>query len=94
MKNDTEAVGTILAQLDELRAEKAGLEAIVAAQAGEIERLREALKELVCGYVNTLEAGRDRIMEFGGQCDPVDVMEASDPYLKSARAALSGERNG
>src|SRR5690606_2951823 len=38
MKNDTEAVGTILAQLDELRAEKAGLEAIVAGQAGEIER--------------------------------------------------------
>ncbi|HWK69984.1 MAG TPA: hypothetical protein VNS29_03995 [Burkholderiaceae bacterium] len=32
------------AVFDELRAEKAGLEGVVAAQAGEIERLREALR--------------------------------------------------
>lgn len=54
--------------------------------------LREALADLVQGYVNTLESGRDRIVELGGQCDPVDVMEAADPYLRAARAALAQEQ--
>lgn len=53
--------------------------------------LREAMARLIRGYVNTLEAGRDRITFLGGDCDPVDVMEACDPWLKDARAALSGE---
>ncbi|KGP01106.1 hypothetical protein JT27_15010 [Alcaligenes faecalis] len=51
--------------------------------------LREALRHLIRGYVNLMENGRDRILFLGGQCDPVDVMEASDPWLKSARAALA-----
>lgn len=55
--------------------------------------LREAMARLIRGYVNLLEAGRDRITFLGGDCDPVDVMEASDPWLKDARAALSGEPN-
>lgn len=55
--------------------------------------LREAMARLIRGYVNLLESGRDRITFLGGDCDPVDVMEASDPWLKDARAALSGEPN-
>ncbi|QFY77343.1 hypothetical protein DUD43_06455 [Alcaligenes faecalis] len=51
--------------------------------------LSKALRDLTRGYVNLLENGRDRILDLGGQCDPVDVMEASDPWLKSARAALA-----
>ncbi len=50
--------------------------------------LSKALRDLIRGYVNLLENGRDRILEAGGQCDSLDVMEASDPWLKSARAAL------
>ena len=53
--------------------------------------LREALRNLYQGYVNTMEAGRDRILSFGGNCDPVDVMEKSDPVLIEARAALGGK---
>lgn len=51
--------------------------------------LREALKKLIRAYVNLLETGRDRIVSAGGQCDPVDVMEARDVTLQEARAALS-----
>ena len=50
--------------------------------------LLEALKELRKGYVNLLEIGRDRIVDMGGECDPVDVMESKDPYLKQAKQAI------
>ncbi|MDE3023835.1 MAG: hypothetical protein KGI54_18620, partial [Pseudomonadota bacterium] len=52
----------------------------------ENERLREEMRDLYKGYVRTLESARDRIMDFGGNCDPVDVMEAGDPVLIKARA--------
>lgn len=55
----------------------------------ERDALRGALSALIRGYVYTLESGRDRITSLGGQCDPVDVMEARDPYLRAARAALT-----
>jgi len=58
------------------------------------EALRRELGALMRGYVNLLENGRNRIMDLGGQCDPVDVMEARDPWLRDARVALSGESNG
>lgn len=51
--------------------------------------LRDALQQLVRGYMILMENGRDRIMFLGGQCDALDVMEGSDPYLRQARAALS-----
>lgn len=54
-------------------------------------RIREALLPLIQGYVNLLESGRDRIISLGGDCDPVDVMEASDPYLRAARALIPQE---
>ena len=47
------------------------------------------LKRLSLAYVGLLESGRDRIIFLGGQCDPVDVMEAGDPSLKSAKAAIA-----
>jgi hypothetical protein len=47
------------------------------------------LKSLRLAYVNLLEIGRDRILGLGGTCDPVDVMEAGDPALKSASAAIA-----
>ena len=70
------------------------LSAILPALLEERDRLREALGDLIRGYVNALESGRDRILFLGGQCDPVDVMESSDPYLKAARAALAQEQGG
>lgn len=54
----------------------------------EVEKLRAALRDLYHGYVRTLEAGRQRIIDWGGDCDPVDVMEKRDPCLVAARAAL------
>lgn len=50
---------------------------------------RAALQRLYRAYVNLLENGRDRIIERGGQCDPVDVMEARDPVLIEVRAELA-----
>jgi len=50
--------------------------------------LLKALKEMNRAYVNLLEAGRDRIIDFGGTCDAVDVMEANSPDLKAARDAI------
>ena len=54
--------------------------------------LVEAFDKLYKKYVNLLEAGRDRILELGGTCDPVDVMEMSDPGLRDARTALANAR--
>jgi hypothetical protein len=51
--------------------------------------LLAALKDLYRSYVNTLEAGRDRILFLGGDCDPVDVMEQGNPALRRARAAIA-----
>lgn len=51
--------------------------------------MRSALIELCKAYVRLLESGRDRIMDFGGTCDGVDIMEASDPALRAARASLA-----
>jgi hypothetical protein len=46
------------------------------------------LTNLQRAYVNLLETGRDKIIALGGECDPVDVMERNDPYLKDSRAAI------
>jgi len=51
--------------------------------------LLEALKRLARAYVSTMESGRDRIVSLGGDCDPVDVMERGDPYLRIAREAIA-----
>ena len=56
---------------------------------GERAELVEAFGKLYKKYVNLLESGRDRILDLGGSCDPVDVMEMSDPELRDARTALS-----
>jgi hypothetical protein len=60
--------------------------------AARVEGLREAqhaIKKLYRGYVNTLENGRDRIISYGGSCDPVDRMEVGDPNLREARATIA-----
>ncbi len=74
---------------------------VMLAAAEEIERLRrpspvgrdwEALSELrrlYRAYVSLLETGRDRLMDRGVTCDPVDVMETGDPALVSARATIA-----
>jgi hypothetical protein len=51
--------------------------------------LVELIRTLYRGYVNTLEGGRDKILDLGGDCDPVERMEADDPVLRKARAALA-----
>lgn len=46
-------------------------------------------KGLCRAYVNLLEAARCRILDLGGECDPVDVMEHGDVNLLNARTALA-----
>lgn len=47
------------------------------------------LKRLRLAYVNLLESGRDRIIDLGGCCDPVDVMEAGDPAIRRANEVIA-----
>ncbi|TAJ89685.1 hypothetical protein [Reyranella sp.] len=51
--------------------------------------LVDELKALSRAYVSLLELGRNRILDLGGTCDPVDVMEKGDPALVRARAAVA-----
>ncbi|MCU1179892.1 hypothetical protein JAK28_12810 [Stenotrophomonas maltophilia] len=51
-------------------------------------------KALYRAYVRLLESGRDRILDLGGTCDPVDVMEANDVDLQAARRVLDSQGVG
>lgn len=51
--------------------------------------LLQELKNLYKAYVNLLCNARDRIVFLGGDCDPVDVMEANDPSLRDTRAIIA-----
>ena len=51
-----------------------------------------ALRDLYRGYVRLLESGRDRIIDFGGECDSLEVMEKGDPALIHARAAIAASK--
>lgn len=53
------------------------------------DELLAALKDMDRAYMNLLENGRDRILFLGGDCDDIPVMEAGDPYLRQARAAIA-----
>lgn len=53
-----------------------------------------AFKALYRAYVRLLESGRDRIIDLGGTCDPVDVMEANDVDLQAARRVLDSQAVG
>ena len=63
----------------------ADLEKLRAAVAGYRRDAENAVRRLYRGYVNSMESARDRIVGLGGTCDPLDVMELSDPYLQRAR---------
>ncbi|EPM1620591.1 hypothetical protein L4P92_001751 [Pseudomonas aeruginosa] len=51
--------------------------------------LLNELKSLYRAYVRLLEAGHDRILSLGGDCDPVDKMESEDQNLRSAQAVIA-----
>jgi len=58
------------------------------------EKLVYAMKNLDRAYVSLLEAGRDRIISLGGDCDAVSKMEASSPELRAARESISAAMKG
>lgn len=92
-KNDPEAkanAALIVAAVNALPTLLSALEE----QAEEIGRLEAGIKRLMMAYVRLLEVGRDRILDLGGDCDPVDVMEAGDPSLRAARALNPGGDRG
>lgn len=60
--------------------------------APDVAGLESALKSMVSGYMRLLQSGYDRITDLGGDCDPVDVMERDDAYLREARATLAAHR--
>jgi hypothetical protein len=58
------------------------------ARGDRVDEAETELKKLMLAYVNLMENGHDRIVSLGGSCDPVDVMEKGDPYLRRAREFL------
>jgi len=52
---------------------------------------RQALAALIRAYVRLMETGRDRIVAAGGQCDSLEDVERSDPFLRDARDALAAQ---
>ena len=58
------------------------------------DELLAALEKMNRAYVGLMENGRDRIIMLGGDCDPVDVMEHSDPHLRESRAAIASVKGG
>jgi len=55
----------------------------------ETKELLDGMKALYRAYVRTMEAGRDRIVDLGGECDSVERMEDSDPALIAARELIA-----
>lgn len=85
----------ILNALDRDAAEGKAVRGEMAAEqqaAPDVAGLKEALKSMVSGYMRLLQSGYDRITDLGGDCDPVDVMERDDAYLREARATLAAHR--
>lgn len=81
---DADGFHTVEIPPSELRAIRDFLNRLTAAP-----DLVKALDRLYRAYVNMLEGGRDRIVFLGGDCDPVEVMEAGDPVLVATRAVLA-----
>ena len=54
-----------------------------------IREQQAALKKMDHAYVRLLEIGRDRLMDYGCVCDPLEVMEKSDIDLRDLRAVLA-----
>lgn len=57
-----------------------------------IAELYHGLEDLIYAYRKLVASGYDRITELGGQCDSVETMDAYDPWLNKARAALRRAR--
>lgn len=53
------------------------------------DEVLNALKTLRHRYLVLLEIGRDRIRDYGGECDPLEVMERGDFSLKDADAVIA-----
>jgi hypothetical protein len=53
------------------------------------DKLAQALRDMTKHCVSLLRSGRDSILQAGGECDTVEVMERGDPYLAKARETLA-----
>lgn len=58
------------------------------------EGLLTALERMNLAYVTLMENGRDRIIQLGGECDSIDVMERDDPYLRESRSVIASVKGG
>lgn len=85
MREDESAESFVLGYVKRLEAKLATV------PEGRVEASLEVamIRKLYKACVRTLEAGRDSILALGGDCDPVDRMEESDPTLREARAMLA-----
>lgn len=91
--NSTTSTTHLRREADKWRKEGAEITPLYAvtpsARAAVLEEAATALKRLILAYVSLMETGYRRIIDLGGSCDPVEVMEAGDPSLIEARAALA-----
>lgn len=89
----TEALedGSARAERDELREMTGGTFYEIKKQRDELLAALEAMNR---AYLLLMENGRDRIIDLGGECDPLDVMERSDPALRESRAVIASVKGG
>ncbi|ULQ45935.1 hypothetical protein JN531_012580 [Flagellatimonas centrodinii] len=57
--------------------------------ADDVTEAVEVLRKLKRAYVGLIESARDRIINLGGDCDPVDRMTRDDPNLTEATVTLA-----
>jgi chromosome segregation ATPase len=57
-------------------------------------RVVEAARELYGEHMHTLATGYEKIVNLGGECDPLDRMIADSVALESVRAALADMDKG
>lgn len=77
-----------LIDIKRLTAERDGLQLLLNARDERVDLLEGLLEKMLKAIKRTYQAGRDRIIELGGDCDGVEIMMNGDLTVQEARTAL------
>ncbi|MGF6332732.1 hypothetical protein ABH909_005610 [Pseudomonas sp. BS3782 TE3695] len=78
----------LAADFDRVTAEPDALQLRLNAADQRVDDLTELLRKSLMAIKRTLQAGRDRIVDLGGDCDGVEYMMNSDLTVQEIRTAL------
>lgn len=83
------AMAETATEMQRLTAERDALQALLNQRDQQVDDLHGLLKKMLMALTRNLSAGRDRIVELGGDCDSVERMLDSDPTVSEVRVALA-----